>query len=101
MSRIRKTALVGALLIPVVSGGFLLQSRAEQEGPGLLEQVMWLVNNRFVDTLPMPDVYEKAASSLVKELNDPYSVLLTPTDLKQFDSKTGGRYGGLGMLIEE
>lgn len=101
MSRIRKTALVGALLIPVVAGGFLLQSRAEQEGPALLEQVMSLVNNRFVDTLQMPDVYEKAASGLVKELNDPYSVLLTPADLKQFNSKTGGRYGGLGMLIEE
>jgi len=101
MSRIRKTALVGALLIPVVAGGFLLQSRAEQEGPALLEQVMSLVNNRFVDTLQMPDVYEKAASGLVKELNDPYSVLLTPNDVKQFNSKTGGRYGGLGMLIEE
>jgi carboxyl-terminal processing protease len=101
MSRIRKTALVGALLIPVVAGGFLLQSRAQLEGPALLEQVMSLVNNRFVDTLPMPDVYEKAASGLVKELNDPYSVLLTPNDVKQFNSKTGGRYGGLGMLIEE
>ena len=101
MSRIRKIALVGALVLPVVAGGFLVQSRSQQEGPALLEQVMSLVNNRFVDTLPLPDVYEKAASGLVKELNDPYSVLLTPADVKQFDSKTGGRYGGLGMLIQE
>jgi C-terminal processing protease CtpA/Prc len=36
----------------------------------------------------------------VKELNDPYSELLTPKDVKQFDSRTGGRYGGLGMLIQ-
>ena len=61
---------------------------------------MSLVSDRYVDTLPTSDVYEKAARGLVKELNDPYSELFTPKDLKQFNSRTGGRYGGLGMLIE-
>ena len=101
MPRIRKTALIGALLIPVVAGGFLLQSRGQREGTALLEQVMSLVSDRYVDTLPLSAVYEKAARGLVKELNDPYSELLTPKDLKQFNSRTGGRYGGLGMAIEE
>jgi len=101
MPRFRKTALVGALLIPVVAGGFLLQSRGQREGTALLEQVMSLVSDRYVDTLPLSSVYEKAARGLVKELNDPYSELLTPKDLKQFNSRTGGRYGGLGMAIEE
>jgi carboxyl-terminal processing protease len=101
MPRIRKTALIGALLIPVVAGGFLLQSRGQREGTALLEQVMSLVSDRYVDTLPLSAVYEKAARGLVRELNDPYSELLTPKDLKQFNSRTGGRYGGLGMAIEE
>ncbi|MGE5732244.1 MAG: S41 family peptidase, partial [Gemmatimonas sp.] len=101
MPRTRKIALVGALLIPVVAGGFLLQSRGQREGTALLEQVMSLVSDRYVDTLPLSAVYEKAARGLVKELNDPYSELLTPKDLKQFNSRTGGRYGGLGMAIEE
>ncbi|HEU4787400.1 MAG TPA: S41 family peptidase [Gemmatimonadaceae bacterium] len=101
MPRTRKAALIGALLVPVVAGGFLLQSRPQREGAALLDQVMSLVNDRYVDTIPLSDVYEKAASGLVKELNDPYSELLTPRDLKQFNSRTGGRYGGLGMLIEE
>jgi carboxyl-terminal processing protease len=100
MPRIRKAAFIGALLVPVVAGGFLLQARSQREGAELLDQVMTLVNDRYVDTLPASDVYEKAASGLVKELNDPYSELLTPKDLKQFSSRTGGRYGGLGMLIE-
>jgi carboxyl-terminal processing protease len=100
MQRNRKLALAGALLIPVVGGGFFLQARPQREGAALLDQVMTLVAERFVDTLPQPDVYEKAAAGLVKELNDPYSELLTPRDLKQFNSRTGGRYGGLGMLIE-
>ena len=101
MPRTPKVALIGALLIPVVAGGFLFQSRAQREGPQLLEQVMSLVGDRYVDTLPVDAVYEKAAQGLVKELNDPYSELLTPKDLKQFKSRTNGRYGGLGMLIQE
>ncbi len=101
MPRLRKAALISALALPVVAGGFLLQSRASREGPALLDQVMQLVSERFVDTLPSSDVYEKAATGLVNELNDPYSQLFTPRDYKQFNSHTGGRYGGLGMLIEQ
>lgn len=100
MPRFRKAALFGALLIPVVAGGFFLQARSTRDGGVLLEQVMSLVTERYVDTLQVSDVYEKAAAGLVQELNDPYSELLTPKDVKQFNSRTNGRYGGLGMLIE-
>jgi carboxyl-terminal processing protease len=105
MLRSRKTALIGALLIPVVAGGFLLQARSGSDSPRdgatLLEQVMSLVAKSYVDTIPTSDIYEKAAAGLVKELNDPYSELFTPEDMKQFNSHTGGRYGGLGMLISQ
>jgi carboxyl-terminal processing protease len=100
MQRSRKLALIGALAIPVGAGGFLLQSSQHREGALLLQQVMSLVSDRFVDTLQASDVYEKAAEGLVRELNDPYSELMTPKDVKQFDSRTNGRYGGLGMSIE-
>ena len=101
MPRYRKTALIGALMIPVVAGGFLLQSRTPAGNGALLEQVMRLVSQQYVDTLQPGDVYEKAAQGLVRELNDPYSELLTPKDVKAFNSRTNGRYGGLGMLIQE
>ena len=101
MKRNRKFALIGALAVPVIAGGFVLQTHGASEGSTLLQQVMTLVGERYVDTLQVNDVYEKAAQGLVRELNDPYSELLTPKDLKQFNSRTNGRYGGLGMLIEE
>jgi carboxyl-terminal processing protease len=101
MSRFRRFALLGALIaIPVVASGFLLQSRSTQEGTLLLEQVFQLVSRRYVDTLQDNQLFEKAAHGLVRELNDPYSELLTPKDVRQFNSRTGGRYAGLGMLIE-
>jgi carboxyl-terminal processing protease len=101
MPRSRKAALVAALALPLVAGGFLLQNRAQRQGEVLLEQVLSLVSDRFVDTLPSNDIFEKAARGLVRELNDPYSELLTPKDVRQFNNRTGGRYGGLGMLIEQ
>jgi carboxyl-terminal processing protease len=102
MARFRRFAVVGVLVaVPLIARGFLLKPQAAQEGPLLLEQVFQLVSNRFVDTLKDTQLFEKAAHGLVRELNDPYSELLTPKDVKQFNSRTGGRYGGLGMLIEK
>jgi carboxyl-terminal processing protease len=100
--RHRRTALLlGAVLLPVVTGGFLWQARSTRASGELLEQVMGLVSQRFVDTLATAQLYEKAARGLVEELNDPYSELLSPKELQYFSRTTGGRYGGIGMLIEE
>src|SRR3712207_1017391 len=97
----RKLATVGVAAIPLVAGGFLLQSRAEREGDRLLDQVFSYVQTRFVDPVSTQDLYEKAARGLVEELNDPYSELLAPKDLKRFTATTGGKYGGVGMQIED
>src|ERR671939_735008 len=101
MSRIRKAVLVGLLVVPAISGGFLLQARSTREGARLFDQVLNLVSDRFVDTLDTGALYERAARGLVHELNDPYSELLSPKQLSSFQRNTGGRYGGLGMLIEQ
>jgi carboxyl-terminal processing protease len=97
----RKLSTLGIALIPLVAGGFLVQSRAEREGDRLLDQVFSYVQSRFVDPVSTQDLYEKAARGLVEELNDPYSELLAPKDLKRFQTTTGGRYGGVGMQIED
>jgi len=102
MRRSRKLAVLAVVLIPVLASGFLLQSRggAGAGGAVLLDQVLSLISERFVDTLSQGAMYEKAARGLVRELNDPYTELLSPKDYKQFSTRTGGRYGGLGMTIE-
>lgn len=103
MSRIpnsRKAILAGVVVLPLVAGGFMLQSRVIRGGEALLDQVVQLVGERYVDTLATGQLYEKAARGLVKELNDPYSELFTPKELKAFTTNTAGHYGGLGMQIE-
>ena len=101
MFRPRTAAVASLLLIPMVAGGFLLQQAPPRATPRLFDQVLSLVASRFVDSLQSADVFEKAAKGLVRELNDPYSELLAPRQSEEFNRSTGGRYGGVGMLLEE
>ena len=102
MSRSRKViATIAILVVPVFVGGFLVQARTSHAGALLLDQVLSLVSDRYVDTLEASAIYEKAAHGLVRELNDPYSQLFTPKEYKAFNTNTGGHYGGIGMQIED
>lgn len=101
MRRSRTPLIAAILVLPLIAGGALLQSRAQRTGPELLDQVLGIVSARFVDTVGAADLYEKAARGLVEELNDPYSELLTPKQVADFTRNTGGRYAGVGMQIED
>jgi len=101
MFRPRTAAVASLFLIPMVAGGFLLQQAPPQATPRLFDQVMSIVANRYVDSLQGNVVFEKAAHGLVRELNDPYSELLAPKQNEEFNRSVGGRYGGVGMLLEE
>src|SRR6185312_11508611 len=101
MPRFRTAAAATLLVIPIVAGGFLLQEPPVRQNAQLLEQVMSIVQRQYVDTVPTSAVFEKAARGLVRELNDPYSELLSPKASEDFNRSTGGRYGGTGMLLNE
>src|SRR5262245_42937089 len=97
----RKISILAVAALPFIAGGFLWQTRMARQGELLLDQVLGLVSRNFVDTIPESAIYEKAARGLIRELNDPYTELYTPKDYKTFNTRTGGRYGGLGMSIEQ
>jgi len=101
MNRSRKALAAAVALVPLLAGGFIYQERATQNSARLFDQVLGLVSERFVDSVQTGALYEKAARGLLHELKDPYSELYTPKQLAQFTQNTGGRYGGLGMQIEE
>ena len=101
MLKRRKLLLAGLVAAPLLAGGFVVQDRETADGARLLDQVLSIVSNRFVDSVAAAQLYEKAARGLVHELNDPYSVLLSPKELATFNAQTGGKYGGVGMEIGE
>src|ERR1043165_4080297 len=100
MPRLRKLAIASAVLVPLVAGGFIAQERASADGAKLFSQVLSLVSDRFVDSIDTAALYEKAARGLVGQMQDPYTELMSPKQLAEFNRGTGGRYGGLGMQIE-
>jgi carboxyl-terminal processing protease len=101
MPRFKTAAAATLLVIPMVAGGFLLQEPPVRANALLFEQVRSIVEQRYVDSVPLGSMYEKAARGLVRELNDPYSELLTPKASEDFNRSTGGRYGGTGMQLGE
>lgn len=101
MRRFRTATVTTLLVVPIVAGGFLLQERPVNASARLLDQVLSIVSSQYVDTLGTDKLYEDAAKGLVRELNDPYSELMSPRQREDFDRGTGGRYGGTGMLLEE
>jgi carboxyl-terminal processing protease len=100
MFRPRTAAVASLLLLPIVAGGFLLQSAPARTTPRLFDQVLSIVANRYVDSMQSSAIFEKAAKGLVHELNDPYSELFAPKANEEFNRQVGGRYGGVGMLLE-
>ncbi len=101
MSRSRKLALLGLIGAPLVFGAFAIQERAAQQGERLFSQVLSIVNDKFVDSVDVGTLYEKAARGLVAELKDPYADLYSPKQLEAFNQNTGGFYAGVGMSIEK
>ncbi len=101
MSRMPKAAVVGLLLIPVFAGAFVIQERGSQTGARLFDQVLSLVADRYVDSLDVGALYEKAARGLIAQLKDPYAELYTPKQVEMFNQNTGGFYAGVGMSIED
>lgn len=101
MPRLRTVALAGALTLPLAFGGFLLAGRRSHDGAQIFDQVLGLVQDRFVDTLPPDALYEKAARGLVTQLRDPYSELFSPKQQARFKQQSTGKYGGVGMQIEQ
>ncbi|MCA0375588.1 MAG: PDZ domain-containing protein [Gemmatimonadetes bacterium] len=95
----RRGAIAALVVVPIATGAWTLQRAAEQRGAALLEQVMTLVMLRYADTLSAQALYERAARGVVRELQDPYSELLTPADLADFERTTNGNYSGLGVLL--
>ena len=86
MPRFRTAAVATLLVIPIVAGGFLLQEPPVRANALLFDQVLSLVQRQYVDTVPADAMYEKAARGLVRELNDPYSELLSPKAIRGLQS---------------
>ena len=102
-----RAVIAGAVLTAgLVSGGMLIQSGAWREAGAatgsarLLDQVMARIGQDYIDSVSTDDMYRRAASGFVKEIDDPYSTLLTPERFRRLRETTTGRYAGVGIELD-
>ncbi|NIP80378.1 MAG: PDZ domain-containing protein, partial [Gemmatimonadetes bacterium] len=100
MPHARKAGFAAVLVASFFLGGFVLRDADQEQGPNLFRDVLTLVSTRYVDTLDVSEVYERAAEGLVDQLEDPYADLFSPEELEEFTVAYEGHYAGVGMLIE-
>jgi len=67
----------------------------------LVDEVTDLINQKYVEDATLDDeVIERgAAAGVVRQLNDPYSLLLTPEEKQDFDDSLGGKLQGIGAEL--
>ena len=68
--------------------------------PRLLDEVMSRIGADYIDSLSRDEMLRRSAMGFVKELEDPYSVLLTPERYRQLSETTTGRYPGIGLALD-
>ncbi|MFP4622581.1 MAG: S41 family peptidase [Gemmatimonadota bacterium] len=100
MPHARKVGLATALTAAFLLGGFINPDTDQNAGPELFRDVLTLVSTRYVDSLDISEVYERAAVGLVDRLEDPYADLFSPEEIEEFTVAYEGHYAGVGMLIE-
>lgn len=102
-----RTVIAGILLgTSLVVGGTLIQTGTPREASAatasarLLDEVVARVHADYLDSLSTDDLQRKAASGLVRELNDAHSALLSAAAYKRLEETTTGHYAGIGIEID-
>lgn len=103
-----RTITVGAILgLAVVTGGWLIE-RGTRSGPvatkaeaaRLFDNVFAKIARSYVDSFDTSAMYRKAVDGMLYELEDPYTSLLAPDKLGQFNEATSGNYAGIGLQVD-
>jgi carboxyl-terminal processing protease len=95
-----RRSIAGALVLPVVVGGFALQAWGGRDGERMFHEVVSRVATMGLDSLTDAQLYEKAARGLLTEIGDPYAELFSPEQLAAFSREAlRNSYTGVGMQI--
>ena len=89
----------------LLSGGALLRRGLVAAPPPiggarLFEQVVQLVQEKYIDSVSTPQLYRAAVDGMLRELGDPHTAYLAPRRFERVTESTTGNYGGLGIEVD-
>ena len=79
----------------------LVAARHMQPDEHLIEDVLWLVYQRYVRPISSDSLMLKANKKQHEEKGDPYARLYTPAVLSVYTTTLLGHNGGVGMRMED
>ena len=103
--RPRAIAAFGILTGALVCGGWLLGRGFSVPSDGLqrerlFDDVVSRIQRYYVDSVPLPVLFEKALAGLITEIGDPNTLYLPPDRLKRLTESTSGLYTGAGVRFD-
>ena len=106
----RGVVAIAVLSCAIVSGGWLMQrglvgtahssAPDKVDGARLFTQVLERVQQDYVDSTAVKNIYRRAVDGLMLELGDPHSAYLTADRLSRLNETTSGQYAGVGLEID-
>jgi len=85
-------------LIVFVSGKVFASDKIKKENEDLLQSVIKLVQEEYIDETVEDEIVESAINGMLQSL-DPHSLYLNQKDFKELTSDTKGEFGGLGIEV--
>jgi len=66
----------------------------------LVDNVLQLVHERYIDSVPTVQLYERAVAGLLEELDDPYTTYLTRERFDRIEERASAQYAGVGLRVD-
>ena len=87
--------IIATLLISIVAMGQDQESKTTKK----MMQLMWMIDNFYVDTTNLPNITEKGVETMLKEL-DPHSAYIAKKDVQAANEPLQGNIIGIGVTYQ-
>jgi carboxyl-terminal processing protease len=77
------------------------QANAAKTAGALQQRIIEELQGRYYQAVDVDKLSKAGVDGTLKSLDDPYTVYLTPDELKAFEEKESGQYSGIGAALEK
>lgn len=104
-----KTTVAAIVFGAGIAGAALYGGRAVEaadrptvapDGGRLFEAVMQAVAQKYVDSLSVDTLYQRAVRGMLREVGDPYTVFLSADRMRRLNDRMRGNYDGIGATVD-
>lgn len=93
------------MVASLVTGGWFIARgletpRAANVSRSLVDAVMQIVQDRYIDSVATAELYERAVAGLLDELDDPYTTYLTRDRFRGIEERASAQYAGVGLRVD-